>query len=179
MRTAPAPVRPEPMGEVLETTSRPVTTATPASKSPRPVGAAEPPPPDRGTRPATPSSKPRQVTVKANDSLWAIAAAHYGEGRALAMSKEIRKLNKLSSDRLSPGQVLKLPEVPMKVAAASTKPGERVISGAPDKGERPAAAVRKSGAASLPWEPGPVNYGTSSGRSAARGSGECEQTLDS
>lgn len=48
----------------------------------------------------------RTYTVKAGDSLWAIAAKQLGNGNRY---KEIKSLNGLSSDTIHAGQVLKLP----------------------------------------------------------------------
>ncbi len=164
-RPEPTPTRSEPAGEVLEAATRPVTAVTTTAEVVQPTSAPEASP-TPSSRPATPSSRPRQVTVNPNDSLWSIAAAHYGNGPALAMSKKIRQLNKLPSDRLAPGQVLKLPDAPVKAAASSGRPGgERVIGGGAEKTEHPASSTRKVGGAGLPWEPGATSYGAGSGRS--------------
>lgn len=48
----------------------------------------------------------RTYTVKAGDSLWAIAAKQLGNG---SRYKEIKSLNGLTSDVINAGQVLKLP----------------------------------------------------------------------
>lgn len=48
-------------------------------------------------------------TVKKGDSLWKIAANKYGTAQASTKAKEIAKLNKLTSDRVYPGNKLKLP----------------------------------------------------------------------
>lgn len=56
--------------------------------------------PERGT------SGTRTYTVKAGDSLWAIAAAQLGDG---ARYNEIKTLNGLTSNTIHPGQTLKLP----------------------------------------------------------------------
>ena len=53
-----------------------------------------------------PGSKQRTYTVKAGDSLWAIAAAQLGDG---ARYNEIKKLNGLTSNTIHPGQTLTLP----------------------------------------------------------------------
>ena len=49
----------------------------------------------------------KTYTVKAGDSLWAIAAKQLGNGSRYT---EIKSLNGLSSDTIRPGQVLKLPD---------------------------------------------------------------------
>lgn len=49
----------------------------------------------------------KTYTVKAGDSLWAIAAKQLGNGSRYT---EIKSLNGLSSDTIHPGQVLKLPD---------------------------------------------------------------------
>lgn len=49
----------------------------------------------------------KTYTVKAGDSLWAIAAKYLGNGSRYT---EIKSLNGLSSDTIHPGQVLKLPD---------------------------------------------------------------------
>ena len=53
-----------------------------------------------------PGSKKRTYTVKAGDSLWAIAAAQLGDG---ARYNEIKTLNGLTSNTIHPGQTLTLP----------------------------------------------------------------------
>ena len=45
--------------------------------------------------------------VVKNDSLWAIAEKYLGDG---SRYKEIKTLNKLKSDTISPGQILKIPK---------------------------------------------------------------------
>ena len=53
-----------------------------------------------------PGSGTRTYTVKAGDSLWAIAAAQMGDG---ARYNEIKTLNGLNSNTIHAGQTLKLP----------------------------------------------------------------------
>ena len=53
-----------------------------------------------------PGSGVRTYTVKAGDSLWAIAASQLGNG---ARYKEIKTMNGLTSNTIHKGQTLKLP----------------------------------------------------------------------
>ncbi len=53
-----------------------------------------------------PGNGVRTYTVKAGDSLWAIASAQLGDG---ARYNEIKTLNGLTSNTIHPGQTLKLP----------------------------------------------------------------------
>ena len=53
-----------------------------------------------------PGSGVRTYTVKAEDSLWAIAASQLGNG---ARYKEIKTMNGMTSNLIHAGQTLKLP----------------------------------------------------------------------
>ena len=55
------------------------------------------------------SSGPQHVTVHAGDTLWAIAAAHYGSDDVQARVAELEQANHLSGAGLRPGQNLTLP----------------------------------------------------------------------
>ena len=50
--------------------------------------------------------EPRDYQVKAGDTLWSIALRELGDG---ARAEEIKTLNNLSSDKIRPGDILKLP----------------------------------------------------------------------
>lgn len=55
------------------------------------------------------SSPPVRVTVHAGDTLWAIAAAHYGDQDIQSRVAQIEALNGLAGASLSPGRILTLP----------------------------------------------------------------------
>ena len=55
------------------------------------------------------SSGPQHVTVHRGDTLWQIAAAHYGTSDVQARVVEIESANHLSGAAINPGQVLVLP----------------------------------------------------------------------
>ncbi len=54
-----------------------------------------------------PQPQPRTYTVRAGDSLWGIAASTLGDGTRYG---EIKEINKLTSDMIYAGQVLRIPE---------------------------------------------------------------------
>ena len=55
------------------------------------------------------SSGPQHVSVHRGDTLWQIAAAHYGSGDVQARVLEIESANHLNGATINPGQVLVLP----------------------------------------------------------------------
>jgi len=55
------------------------------------------------------SSGPQRVTTRAGETLWSIAASHYGGDDVQAKVAQIEAANRLSSPALRPGQVLVLP----------------------------------------------------------------------
>jgi LysM repeat protein len=109
--------------------------------------------------PPVPSEWPKSVIVVKNDSLWSIAAHHYGRKQADLMVPVVRKFNQLTSDTLRIRQKIRLP------APLPTRAGESVVTkgGSSDPVRVRPVSVASSG---LPWEPGPSVYGPSSGISA-------------
>lgn len=59
--------------------------------------------------PAAPSAKGKTYTVKAGDTLSAIAKAHLGNANAYMKIFELNKDQLTDPDKIKPGQVLRLP----------------------------------------------------------------------
>ncbi|NRA95995.1 MAG: LysM peptidoglycan-binding domain-containing protein [Planctomycetes bacterium] len=140
----------QPLEELIDPGTRPVT-RTPDEPTPTPELS------DSEALPSQPSEWPKSVIVAKNDSLWRIAARHYGRNQADLMVSAVREFNGLTSDILRPKQKIRLP------APLPSRSGESVAT----RGGSPGSArVRPASVAGLPWEPGASVYGPSSGISA-------------
>jgi nucleoid-associated protein YgaU len=121
----------------------------------------------RETSSSTPDGAwPKEVIIKANDSLWKVAANAYGPALADAMVKPIQDRNGITNPlRLREGQKLLLPAPPSPVVArapgaADERPAaatKTTVSAPPTK---PASRAREVDVPLLPWEPGPPTYET-------------------
>jgi nucleoid-associated protein YgaU len=66
---------------------------------------------EESIKPAAPAPEAAMYTVKKGDTLWAIAKAHYGDGKKYPVIFEANRPMLADPDKIYPGQMLRIPPV--------------------------------------------------------------------